>query len=74
MRFQLYARNKVTKKDDKLFEFNEESMFDTYIDLVDKELYSDAMILENNRCRKYVEFKDYTPYFEKVKTLGRRLR
>lgn len=74
MRFQLYGRNKVTKKDDRLFEFNEENMFDTYIDRVDRDLYLDAMILENNICRKYVEFKDYTPYFEKVKILGRRLK
>jgi len=74
MRFRLLARNKITKKDDTLSYFDDEKQFDFMLDSVDKDKYLDAMILERQICRKYIEFKDYTPYFEKVKTLGRRLK
>ena len=73
MCFRLLARNKITKKDDTLCYFDDERQFDFMLDSVDRNIYLDAMILEGQVCRKYIEFKDYTPYFEKVKTLGRRL-
>ena len=76
MRFKLTAKDKITKKDVTLQWIDDKNMFDTMLDTVDPEIYQDAMILEMTGtfpiCRKYKEFKDYTPYFKKVKKLGRK--
>lgn len=78
MRFKLSAKNKETKKNVTLQWFDDENMFDTMLDTVDSEIYQDAMILEMTGifpvCRKYKEFKDYTPYFEKYKKVRKRLK
>ena len=62
-KFKLMARNRITRKDDTIKEFDDESMFDTYLDEVDREIYEDAMIIENTyplpTNRKYVPFKTY---------------
>lgn len=62
MKYTLTARNRTTKKDEKITEFDDERQFDFMLDSVDKNKYEDAMILEGQICRKYITFKLYEPY------------
>lgn len=78
MRFKLTARNRETKQDETISEFNEEFQFDYMLSKVDSTKYESAMIIEHTGqfpiCRKYVEFGDYRPYFEIHKKLERKKR
>ena len=71
-RFHLVARRRDNNQDELLFEFNEEYQFHYYMGEVDKEKYKDADIIERLGydypiSRMPCEFKDHTPYFEKVR-------
>ena len=78
MRYKLTARNRETKQDETISEFNDEFQFDYMLDQVDSTKYESAMITEQTGqfpiCRKYVEFRDYRPYFEIYKKLERKKR
>lgn len=78
MRFKLTARNRETKRDEAIYEFNEEFQFDYMLSKVDSKKYESAMIIEYANpfpiCRKYVEYRDNRPYFEIHKKLERKKR
>ncbi len=61
--YELTGKNKTTKNWDKLNIFYDKNQFDYMLDTVDRNLYSEAMILEDTyplpTLRKYQEFKTY---------------
>jgi hypothetical protein len=75
MRYKLIARDKENK-DEVLYEFNEDFNLNYYMSLVDKDYYKSAVILDYSNyyptCAMSCEFRDNTPYFDKVKKLERK--
>ncbi len=76
-RFHLVARKREDNQDELLYEFDDERQFHYYMGLVDKIKYKDADIIEKLGydypiSRMPCEFKDNTPYFEKVKKLEKK--
>lgn len=66
--FEIWARERETNKDIRMGFFWDERQFDFEIDKIDRKKYKEVMIMnEEFRCVKFVEFKDFTPYFEKYK-------
>ena len=70
MQYELWARSRETKVYEWIQSFQDESQFYYMLDLVDSELYSEAMIVQTEwkqqpRCIMCIEL-------EEVKTLGRK--
>ncbi len=55
--YELKARNRITTKYELLRTFEDERQFHYMIDQVDREKYSEAMILRGQEREMYVEFK-----------------
>lgn len=55
--YELWARSRETKREYKLKTFDDERQFDFYLDQVDKDIYEWAMIMENNRCIRFQEYR-----------------
>ena len=56
--FELWAKERSTKKDYCLKRFDDERQFDYYLDQVDGDIYEWAMItIGHSQCIRYKEFK-----------------
>lgn len=72
MHYELWARSRQTCIYRKLSTFEDEKMFDTLIDRIPKEKYSEAVILKTKGDYKSCELERYEE-FKKPKTLTKHL-
>lgn len=62
--FEVWGRNKRTMRYEYLWSFDDERQKYFMIDQVDKSIYYEVMILENQELKMYYENKEYKPYFK----------
>lgn len=60
--FEIWGRRRDNLRYEFLWSFDDENQKFFMIDQVDSTIYSEVMIVKNNKCIAYVENKDYTPY------------
>lgn len=66
--FELWARNRDTKRYERLCQFNDDRQFYFMLDQVDRSKYYEAMITQDQHCLMYVEFKEPQKSLGKSKT------